>query len=95
MTGTHGTRRLAEELELAESLPAGPIREAWLAGVTVAGWAALAGAVRHAQLGLASIRDHRYRDAIDAFGLAAEAAVEARPAAALLEAETAARRPPR
>jgi len=90
-----GTRRLAEELELGESLPPGPIRKAWIEGVTVAGWAALSDAARHAQLALASIRSHRYQAAIDALGLAAEAAVEARPAVPLLEAEAPAGRPPR
>lgn len=87
------SRRLAEELELAESLPAGPVRQAWLEGVTWAGWAALSVTDGVAQLALASIRSHRYQEAVDAFELAGEAAVEARPAVPLLDEETRRLRP--
>lgn len=85
------SRRLAEELAFAESLPAGPLRQAWIGGVTVAGWAALSDAGRHVHDARQCIRGFRWAEAIDHYVAAGDAAAEARPVTALLDAESPAR----
>lgn len=82
------TGDLGEELMLAESLPAGPVRDAYLEGVTRAAWVAMSATIRHAQIALAAAREQHWREAVGAFSTAGAAAASVEPVLGLLEAET-------
>ena len=84
--------RLTEEFALARDIPPGAVRDAWLHGVTEAAWYAMGDVIRHSQTALAAARDQRWRDAVEAFEVAGEAASALRPVLGLLEAETRGRR---
>lgn len=81
------TRRLAEELALANDLPPGPVRDAWMEGLTRRAWRGMSDAIRWSQQGLAAARDHRWDEALEAFQAAGYAAWAIEPVVEVLEPE--------
>lgn len=86
------SRRIAESLELAESLPAGRVRNALIESCRCAGWQALSDATRHDQDARAAVQRFCWEDAINSFVAAGETADQARAVVALLEADAPPRR---
>lgn len=86
-------RRIGESLELAERLPAGPVRDALVEACRTAGWHALMTAGQHLHEVREAIRAGRWADVVYGYERAAAAASEARPAVPLLDEETRRLRP--